>query len=181
MMAIEKTKIIEIMKQEKLKRKNYLKNLENNFNMDTNKNNLTNNITNNNNYNIINDFLANDGIIEEDENEISIPYDNSNSNSSLLLNEKEDEKNKNIEKENNLDYKKFKERFVSTLKELEKDKKNEDLYDFLNFDEDYLYNLYINVYKNNPDKEIIFKNPLLILNYIFIEINRTTDKESKKK
>ena len=30
------------------------------------------------------------------------------------------------------------------LTELEKDKRNEDLYDFLNFDENYLYSLYIN-------------------------------------
>ena len=105
----------------------------------------------------------------------------SNTSSSMVLNEKKNEKDKNIEKEDNLDYQNFKEQFVSALKELEKDKRNEDLYEFLNFDEDYLYNLYINVYKNNPDKDIIFKNPLLILNYIFIEINKTSDKEFKKK
>jgi hypothetical protein len=79
-----------------------------------------------------------------------------------------------------MNYQNFKEKFITALKEIEKDKKNEDLYEFLNFDEDYLYNLYINVYKNNPDYEFIFQNPLLILNYIFIEINKATDKEVKK-
>ena len=79
-----------------------------------------------------------------------------------------------------MNYQNFKEKFITALKEIEKDKRNEDLYEFLNFDEDYLYNLYINVYKNNPDYEFIFQNPLLILNYIFIEINKGTDKEVKK-
>lgn len=171
-MAIEKTKILEIMKQEKLKRKNYLSNLDNNSKIDTTK-------TDYNNKNLNKDSLLIDGIIEE-ENEIEIPFDSINSNSSLSLNEKENEKDKNIEKETNMDYKKFKERFVTALKELEKDKKNEDLYEFLNFDEDYLYNLYTNVYKNNPDYQFIFENPLLILNYIFIEINKANDKDKKK-
>ena len=168
MMAIEKTKIIEMNKQEKIKKKNYLKNLKNDLIIDTM----------NSDSNIKKDYIGYD-IIEEDENEIEIPYSNINSNSSALMNEKESEKNKNPEKEEDLDYQRFKEKFVSALKELEKDKKNEDLYEFLNFDEDYLYNLYINVYKNNPDNELIFKNPLLILNYIYIEINKATDKEKK--
>ena len=166
MMAIEKTKIIEIMKMEKLKKKN-LDDLDTNLKIETLKSNY--------NKNINKDFLANDGIIEE-ENEVEIPFGSLNSNSSMASNEKD----KNLEKEANMDYQKFKEKFVTALKELEKDKKNEDLYEFLNFDEDYLYNLYINVYKDNPDYEFIFENPLLILNYIFIEINKTTDKDKKK-
>ena len=168
MLAIEKTKIMEKIKHDKLKLKSHFNNLDKfePFKSDYNKN-------------INNDFLLNDGIIEEDENEIEIPYDNLNSNSSII-NEKENNQNKNQEKEANMDYQKFKEKFITALKEMEKDKKNEDLYEFLNFDEDYLYNLYINVYKNNPDYEFIFQNPLLILNYIFIEINKATDKEKKK-
>ena len=67
------------------------------------------------------------------------------------------------------------------LTELEKNKRNEDLYDFLNFDENYLYSLYINVFKNNPDYKFILQNPLLILNYIFIEINKVTRNRNKKK
>ena len=67
------------------------------------------------------------------------------------------------------------------LTKLEKDKRNEDLYDFLNFDENYLYSLYINVFKNNPDYKFILQNPLLILNYIFIEINKVTRNRNKKK
>ena len=66
------------------------------------------------------------------------------------------------------------------LTELEKDKRNEDLYDFLNFDENYLYSLYINVFKNNPDYKFILQNPFLILNYIFIEINKVPEIEIKK-
>ena len=167
MMAIEKTKIMEMIKQEKLKQKNYMNNIgrANTFRIDFNKN-------------MNNNFVINNGILEENESEIEIPYDNLDSNSSLI-NEKENE-NKNIEKETNMNYQKFKEKFITALKEIEKDKRNEDLYEFLNFDEDYLYNLYINVYKNNPDYEFIFQNPLLILNYIFIEINKSTDKEAKK-
>ena len=37
-------------------------------------------------------------------------------------------------------------------------------------DESYLYNLYQNVYKNNPDKNFIFQNHSLVLNYIYIYI-----------
>ena len=167
MMAIEKTKIMEMIKQEKLKQKNYMNNQDgvDTFKFDYNKN-------------MNNNFIINNGILEETENDIEIPYDNLDSNSSLI-NDKENE-NKNLEKETNMDYQKFKEKFITALKEIEKDKRNEDLYEFLNFDEDYLYNLYINVYKNNPDYEFIFQNPLLILNYIFIEINKGTDKEVKK-
>ena len=173
MMAIEKTKIMEMRKQEKLKKKLYLSNYENNVKNDTIKNEFNNNI------NLNTDFIENNGILEEDENEIEIQY--SNINTSSLLLDKENEKEKSVLKETNMDYQKFKEKFISALKELEKDKKNEDLYEFLNFDEDYLYNLYINVYKNNPDYKFIFQNPLLILNYIFIEINKTTDEDKKKK
>ena len=68
-----------------------------------------------------------------------------------------------------------------TFAELEKDKWNEDLYEFLNFDENYLYRLYINVFKNNTDYKFILQNPLLILNYIFIEINKVTRNRHKKK
>ena len=166
MMAIEKTKIIEIMKMEKLKKKN-LGDLDTNLKIDTIKSDY--------NKNVNKDFLANDGIIEE-ENEVEIPFGSLNSNSFVVS----DKKDKNVENEANIDYQKFKEKFITALKELEKDKKNEDFYEFLNFDEDYLYNLYINVFKDNPDHEFIFENPLLILNYIFIDINKTTDKEKKK-
>ena len=35
-------------------------------------------------------------------------------------------------------------------------------------DESYLYNLYQNVYKKNPNKNFIFQNQSLVLNYIYI-------------
>ena len=44
----------------------------------------------------------------------------------------------------------------------------------------YLYSLYINVFKNNPDYKFILQNPLLILNYIFIEIKKVPEIEIKK-
>ena len=74
--------------------------------------------------NINKDFLANDDIIKE-ENELELLLNTLNSNSSLLLNdkEKENDNDKNIDKEANMDYQKFKEKFVTALKELEKDKK----------------------------------------------------------
>ena len=47
--------------------------------------------------NMNSNFIINNGILEENENEIEIPYDNLDSNSSLI-NDKENE-NKNLEKE----------------------------------------------------------------------------------
>ena len=82
-------------------------------------------------------------------------------------------KNNNyVNNKKNMSYDKFKEKFIASLKDLEKDSKNDDLLLFMNLDEDYLYSLYMNVYQNNPDQNFIFKNPLLILNYIYLEINK---------
>ena len=128
MMAIEKTKIMEMIKQEKLKQKNFMNNQDR---VDTLKNRFNKNMNSN--------FILNDGILEENENETEIQYDNLDSNSSLI--NTKDNENKNLEKETNMNYQKFKEKFITALKEIEKDKRNEDLYEFLNFDEDYLYNL----------------------------------------
>ena len=166
MLAIEKTKILEAIKQKKL----LLKQKKNQENIEFNTNNL---LIDNKNKVIINDS---DRYDEEYENqEIEISNDISSKSSSSESNEKE----KN-EVEVNINYRQFKSKFISALNELEKDKKNKDLYEFLNFDEDYLYNLYINVFKNNPDYKFIFQNPLLILNYIFIEINKTPEIKIQK-
>ena len=106
---------------------------------------------------------------ETGEKEIEITNEiSSGSSSSYQLKERDNKKDDEI----NISYKLFKSKFIEALKELEKDKGNKELYDFLDFDEDYLYNLYINVFKNNPDYKFIIQNPLLILNYIFIEINK---------
>jgi hypothetical protein len=85
---------------------------------------------------------------------------------------KEVKNNNYVNNKKNMSYDKFKEKFIASLKDLEKDSKNDDLLLFMNLDEDYLYSLYMNVYQNNPDQNFIFKNPLLILNYIYLEINK---------
>ena len=72
-----------------------------------------------------------------------------------------------------MSFHKFKQKFKKALKQQEKDNKIRDLLDFImDPNENYLYNLYENVYKNNPDKNFIFQNPSLVLNYIFIDINK---------
>ena len=77
-----------------------------------------------------------------------------------------------MNKNKNLSYNKFKNKFILSLKELEKENKINELLEFMNLEEDYLFSLYKNVYLNNPDQNFIFENPLLILNYIYLEINK---------
>ena len=104
-------------------------------------------------------------------------FRNSYSNSQIQKN------NDNFEKENsllskgrkkNLSYIEFKKKFAKCLEEKEKD--NKDLKNYLNLNEDYLVSLYKDVFVNNPDQDFIFKNPVLILNYIFTELNNKNDK-----
>lgn len=71
---------------------------------------------------------------------------------------------------NEMNYFMFKQKFIEELKSKEKD--NKELYSYLNLNEDYLISLYNNVYKNNPDHDFIFQNPVLILNYIFTELSK---------
>ena len=76
------------------------------------------------------------------------------------------------EKTKNMNFQQFKHKFKNALKQQEKENTTNELLDFImEPDENYLYILYKNVYKNNPDKNFIFQNPLLVLNYIFIDIN----------
>ena len=83
-------------------------------------------------------------------------------------------------KAENLNYLEFKKRFLEALKENEKNKKKYDEPNpYTNLKEDYLVNLYKNVYLNNPEHDFIFRNPTLILNYIFIDISDS--KENTKK
>ena len=141
MLAIEKTKILEAVKQKKLKVKQKQKN-EGNININISNDNL---LIDNKNKIAINET----NIFNEDNGEKEIEISNeisSGSSSSSQLNEKQ---NKKVD-ETNINYKQFKSKFIEALTELEKDKGNRDLYEFLDFDEDYLYNLYINVFKNNP-------------------------------
>ena len=64
-------------------------------------------------------------------------------------------------------------KFKLSLSKHEKDSKIGDLIDFImDPDESYLYNLYQNVYKKNPNKNFIFQNQSLVLNYIYIYINK---------
>ena len=160
MMAIERSKNIEMTKNEKKEKNENITKIYDyysSFEEDENSENLTNK-------NLEDDWLTTNNDKEEDENI-------SNKN----MNEYDFNKDLNsisyINKNKNLSYDKFKQKFISSLKEIEKDNKNDDLLAFMNLDEDYLYYLYKNVYQNNPDQNFIFKNPLLVLNYIFLEIN----------
>ena len=168
MLAIEKTKIMEALRQKKLKRQ-----LKEDY-VDINKDNL---LIDNRNQIIIKD--KNGYIDESSEDEIEISKElTSKSSSENSSNEKDEKIGK--EKVPITSFLQFKADFISALTELEKDKGNQDLYDFLSFDENYLFDLYTNVFKNNPDYKFIFQNPLLILNYIFIEINKPSEIDSKK-
>ena len=171
MLAIEKTKILEAMKQKKLKLK-----LKQNPDLKESDLNITNNLlVDDKNHVTINDS---DGYMDESgDREIEISNEISSGSISSSSKDKEESEQEGV---NKIHYKQFKENFIAALTELEKDKRNQDLYDFLNFDEDYLYNLYINVFKNNPDYKFILQNPLLILNYIFIEINKKPEIEINK-
>ena len=166
MLAIEKTKIMEALKQKKLKHQ-----LKENY-VDITKDNL---LIDNKNQIVIKDKNGYMDESSEDEIEISkeLTSKSSSENSS-------NEKNEKIGQDKVTNFLQFKADFISALTELDKDKGNQDLYDFLSFDENYLFDLYTNVFKNNPDYKFIFQNPLLILNYIFIEINKPTEKDSNK-
>ena len=89
-----------------------------------------------------------------------------------LANISENKKGKSKNKKRNMTFQEFKHKFKNALKHQEKENTTNDLLEFImDPDENYLYILYNNVYKNNPDKNFIFQNPFLILNYIFIDIN----------
>ena len=84
-------------------------------------------------------------------------------------------------KAENLNYLEFKKKFIESLKENDKNKKkNNDQNTNLNLKEDYLVNLYKNVYLNNPEHDFIFQNPSLILNYIFIDISDNSENTKKE-
>ena len=152
MMAIEKSKNIEMKKNEKKENKT-INNLYDSTIEEENSENLSN-------INFEDDWLTSNNDKEDEENI-------SSKNAKKL-----EERKYNNYKYKNMSYNKFKKKFITSLKEFEKENKNEDLFAFMNLDEDYLYTLYKNVYQNNPDQNFIFKNPLLILNYIYLEINK---------
>ena len=168
MLAIERTKIMEAVRLRKLKQ---------NQKEEINDMYTGNLLIDDRNKVVINDTER--YMEESEEKDIGISNDLSSSSSSS---ENSKVKEEIADKDSNIDinYRQFKDKFIMALSELEKDKRNEDLYEFLNFDENYLYSLYINVFKNNPDYKFILQNPLLILNYIFIEINKVPEIEIKK-
>ena len=168
MLAIERTKIMEAVRLRKLKQ---------NQKEEINDMYTGNLLIDDRNKVVINDTER--YMEESEEKDIGISNDLSSSSSSS---ENSKVKEEIADKDSNTDinYRQFKDKFIMALTELEKDKRNEDLYEFLNFDENYLYSLYINVFKNNPDYKFILQNPLLILNYIFIEINKVPEIEIKK-
>ncbi len=157
MMAIERSKNIEIKKKEKLENK-----INNNiFDYSS--------IEEEENSENLQERNLDEWLNSKDENEENKYINDYNFNKKL----KAISYNDYLKKKKNMNYKQFKRKFISSLKELEKENKNEDLFGFMNLDEDYLYTLYKNVYQNNPDQNFIFKNPFLILNYIYLEINKS--------
>ena len=68
-----------------------------------------------------------------------------------------------------ISYDKFKMKFIDELVMKEND--HVELLKYLDVNDDYLMELYANVFKKNPHKEFILQNPMLILNYIFAEVN----------
>ena len=175
MMTIEKSKNFEMAKRQREKKindssNNNLINANLEIN-ETSENESSNKNINNNNFYDDNDDYSDDFFDDVSKDE---KINNSSNSSQKIM-------NTNRKNNNDLEYQEFKNRFFKSLKEKEKDKKNQDLYDFLSLDEDYLYSLYKSVYLNNPDHDFIFQNPLLILNYIFVEINKTDNKNSKSK
>ena len=106
-----------------------------------------------------------------------------NNVSNLLLNNSSFSLNvvNNRYKTENLNYIEFKKRFIDALKDNDKNKKKfNESSPYLNLKEDYLVNLYKNVYLNNPEHDFIFQNPSLILNYIFIDISNSGENTKKE-
>ena len=103
-----------------------------------------------------------------------------NNTSNILLNNSFSVVN-NRNRTENLNYLEFKKRFLESLKENEKNKKKyNEANPYINLKEDYLVNLYKNVYWNNPEHDFIFRNPSLILNYIFIDISNSNENTKKE-
>ena len=87
----------------------------------------------------------------------------------------------NRNKTENLNYIEFKKKFMEALKDNDKNKKKfNETNPYFNLKEDYLVNLYKNVYLNDPEHDFIFQNPSLILNYIFIDISNSGDNIKKE-
>ena len=106
-----------------------------------------------------------------------------NNVSNLLLNNSSFSLNvvNNRYKTENLNYIDFKKKFIDALKDSDKNKKKfNESSPYLNLKEDYLVNLYKNVYLNNPEHDFIFQNPSLILNYIFIDISNSGENTKKE-
>ena len=159
--AIEKSKCLDIIKKEKndLSKDHKSFNRQSSFETDMLKKiNIENNIYPNNNLQNIN--LNN-----------QINALQNNNNVPLFSRYKNEEMN----------YLQFKKKFFEALKENDKNK-NDDKFQFFNLKDDYLVSLYKNVYLNNPEHDFIFQNPSLILNYIFIDIsnNDTSKKEANE-
>ena len=103
---------------------------------------------------------------EKDEDNINKKKEEDNSNIYIreynfnkeISNISENQRDKNEKKNENMSFQRFKKKFKHALSKHEKDSKIGDLIDFImDPDESYLYNLYQNVYKKNPNKNFIFK------------------------
>ena len=172
MLAIEKSKNLERKRKEKdeIISSNEL----NHFSLDEEEKNIKDNNLNDENLNSPSKEKSEEEELSKDKEK----EDNNNKMNEYNFNrelENMPENNKDFlnKKKENMSFHKFKQKFKKALKQQEKDNKIRDLLDFImDPNENYLYNLYENVYKNNPDKNFIFQNPSLVLNYIFIDINK---------
>ena len=96
-----------------------------------------------------------------------------------IKNEDNEEKDNLFLKRKNkeLSYYEFKQKFMKALEEKDKDKN--EFINYLNLNEDFLLSLYKEVYINNPEQDFIFENPFLILNYIYIQLNKNETNTEK--
>ena len=161
--AIEKSKCLDIIKKEKIDSKDRQSiNRQSLVGADLLKKiNIDNNIYPNNNNLNVNSL----------NNALNLGQNNTSSNNLSLFSRYKNE---------DMNYLQFKKKFFEALKESEKNKN--DSSQFINLKDDYLVSLYKNVYLNNPEHDFIFQNPSLILNYIFIDIssNDTFKKEANE-
>ena len=149
MIAIEKSKCLDIIKTEKKKINDNI-----NIRFDTLKK-----------INIENNVYPDNSILNTNINN----YNNSNSNNISVISRYKSE---------TMNYIEFKKKFLEVLKN--KEKNNNEALSYFNIKEDYLVNLYKNVYLNNPEHDFIFQNPSLILNYIFIDISDNNENLKKE-
>lgn len=115
-------------------------------------------------------------MIKVERSKLLMRYKRKNCKSEMMCNKKGD---KDLNEESNvISYDVFKMKFIDELVMKEDD--NVELLKYLDVNEDYLMELYENVFKKNTHKEFILQNPMLILNYIFTAVNEESSNDNNK-